>query len=83
MAFKDWVSYVIEKTGYLKELREENSEEADIRIENLQELLNVVAEFEPTETDNELGEFLAQVALVSDLDQNVDETADMVTLMTL
>ena len=83
MEFKDWVSYVIEKTGYLRELRAENTEEADIRIENLQELLNVVAEFEPTEIDNELGEFLAQVALVSDLDQNVDETSDMVTLMTL
>lgn len=83
MAFKDWVSDVIEKTGYLRELREENSEEADMRIENLQELLNVVSEFEPTEIDNELGEFLAQVALVSDLDKNVDETADMVTLMTL
>ena len=83
MELKDWVSYVIEQSGYLRELREENTEEAEIRIENLQELLNVVAEFEPTEVDNELGEFLAQVALVSDLDKNVDETADMVTLMTL
>ena len=83
MEFKEWVSYVIENTGYLRELREENTEEADIRIENLRELLNVVSEFEPTEIDNELGEFLAQVALVSDLDSNVDETSDMVTLMTL
>ncbi len=83
MEFKDWVSYVIEHTGYLKELQAENTEEAEIRIENLQELLNVVSEFEPTEDDNELGEFLAQVSLVSDLDKNVDETADMVTLMTL
>ena len=83
MEFKEWVAYVIEHTGYLRELKEENTEEAEIRIENLQELLNVVSEFEPLETDNELGEFLAQVALVSDLDKNVDETADMVTLMTL
>ena len=83
MEFKDWVNYVIEHTGYLKELQAENTEEAEIRIENLQELLNVVSEFEPTEDDNELGEFLAQVSLVSDLDKNVDETADMVTLMTL
>ena len=83
MEFKDWVGHVIERTGYLKELQAENTEEAEIRIENLQELLNVVSEFEPTEDDNELGEFLAQVALVSDLDKNVDESADMVTLMTL
>ena len=83
MEFKDWVAHVIEKTGYLKELQAENTEEAEIRIENLQELLNVVSEFEPTEDDNELGEFLAQVSLVSDLDSNVDETSDMVTLMTL
>lgn len=83
MNFKEWVSYVIEHSGYLKELQEENTEEAEIRIENLQELLNVVSEFEPTEENNELGEFLAQVSLVSDLDKNIDETTDMVTLMTL
>ena len=83
MEFKEWVANVIEKTGYLKELQAENTEEAEIRIENLRELLNVVSEFEPTEDDNELGEFLAQVSLVSDLDSNVDETSDMVTLMTL
>ena len=78
----EFIGFVIEESGYLRELQEEDTEESQTRIENLQELINVAREFEPSEPDNILGEFLAQVALVSDLDETLD-TNNSVTLMTL
>ena len=80
------IGFVIEQSGYLRELKEdENKIEAQSRIENLQELINVAQAFEPQEADNFLGEFLSQVALVSDLDsiKNENEGDDSITLMTL
>lgn len=78
----EFIAFVIEESGYLNELKEEDTEESQTRIENLQELINVSREFQPTEPDNVLGEFLAQVALVSDLDETADAD-NSVTLMTL
>ena len=85
----EFVPIVLERSGYMAELREENSIESQSRIENLQEFVNVVKEFEADEFlgDEEddlglLGNFLSQVALVSDIDQlNKDDKS--VTLMTL
>ena len=79
---REFVTLVIEKSGYLAELQLQNTPEAEADIENLQELVNVAEEFVPEEDDNILGEFLAQVALVSDID-NMDTIANNVTLMTL
>ena len=79
---REFVTLVIEKSGYLAELQLQNTPEAEADIENLQELVNVAEEFVPEEEDNVLGEFLAQVALVSDID-NMDTIANNVTLMTL
>ncbi len=79
---REFVTLVIEKTGYLAELQLQNTPEADADIENLQELVNVAEEFEPEEIDNALGEFLQQVALVSDVD-GMDNISNNVTLMTL
>ncbi len=81
-SLQDFVTLVIEKTGYLAELQRENTPEAEADIENLQELVNVAGEFVPEESDNTLGEFLQQVALVSDLD-GMDDITNNVTLMTL
>ncbi len=78
----EFLGLVLERSGYLKELHESNTDEDEIRIENLQELVNVANEFEPEEEDNILGEFLAQISLVSDID-GMDEIANNVTLMTL
>ena len=78
----DYVTLVIEKTGYLAELQLQNTPESEADIENLQELVNVAGEFEPEEQNNALGEFLQQVALVSDLD-SMDNITNNVTLMTL
>ena len=78
----EFIAAVIEESGYLQELKEENTEEAEGRIENLQELINVSKEYERTAETVDLGDFLAQVALVSDLDEMSDDN-DAVTLMTL
>jgi len=81
---KEFVTLVIEKSGYLAELQSKaiNDPEFQDDINNLQELVNVAEEFIPEEEDNILGEFLQQVALVSDLDSMENETNN-VTLMTL
>ncbi len=81
---KEFVTLVIEKSGYLAELQAKaaNDPEYQDDINNLQELVNVAEEFVPEEEDNILGEFLQQVALVSDLD-SMDEETNNITMMTL
>lgn len=79
---QEFVTLVIEKSGYLAELQSQNTPEAEADIENLQELVNVAGEFVAEDQDNILGEFLQQVALVSDID-GMDDISNNVTLMTL
>lgn len=79
---REFIALVIEKSGYLKELNDEKTPENESRIDNLQELVNVAGEFEPEDLDNILGEFLSQVALVSDID-GLETISNNVTLMTL
>ncbi|MBR6163020.1 UvrD-helicase domain-containing protein [bacterium] len=83
MNIPEFLKHLIDKTGYIQAIREEDDEEtAEGRIDNLQEFITVATEFEPTETDNIIGEFLTQVSLVSDLD-SMDEANEVLTLMTL
>jgi DNA helicase-2/ATP-dependent DNA helicase PcrA len=79
---REFISLIIEKSGYLRELNEEKTPENESRIDNLQELVNVAGEFEPEDMNNVLGEFLSQVALVSDID-GMENISNNVTLMTL
>ena len=79
---REFVTLVIEKSGYLAELQLQNTPESEADIENLQELVNVAEEFVPEDENNVLGEFLTQVSLVSDID-SMDNIANNVTLMTL
>jgi len=72
---------VLEDTGYLRDLRAEDTPEARSRIENLNELLGVARDFEEREGRDVLG-FLSTISLVSDLDAMHDEDS-AVTLMTL
>ena len=81
-SLQDFVTLVIEKTGYLAELQMQNTPESEADIENLQELVNVAGEFVPEEQENALSEFLQQVALVSDTDA-LENISNNVTLMTL
>jgi DNA helicase-2/ATP-dependent DNA helicase PcrA len=77
------LSGVLERTGYLDALRAERTIEAQGRIENLDELVNVAAEYDVADGDgHSLGDFLQQVSLVADADTR-DDDAGVVTLMTL
>ena len=73
---------IMEESQYLPALKAENTVEAATRIENLQEFMTVILEFEKTVENGTLSEFLEGVALVSDID-NYDEEQDAVVLMTL
>jgi len=79
---REFVTLVIEKSGYLNELQLQNTPESEADIENLQEFVNVAEEFVPENDDNVLGDFLTQISLISDID-NMDTIANNVTLMTL
>ncbi len=70
------IETVLRDTGYLAELEDQRSVEAEGRIENLQELIGVARQFETVD------EFLEQVSLVSDTDQ-LDDDDSAVVLMTM
>jgi DNA helicase-2/ATP-dependent DNA helicase PcrA len=77
----------LRETGYLEALEAERTIEAQGRIENLQELVNVAAEFDAAsaeggEDERSLAGFLQQIALVADADTRRDDEG-LVTLMTL
>ena len=76
------IKETLNKSGYTKALEEENTIEAENRIENLDEFLTVAIEFEDESAENKLSDFLEGITLSSDID-NMEETDDSVTLMTL
>ena len=76
------ITSILKKSGYTKALEDEKNIEAENRIANLDEFLNVAIEFEEESADNTLSEFLEGITLSSDLD-NMEESEDTVTLMTL
>jgi DNA helicase II / ATP-dependent DNA helicase PcrA len=74
---------LLRETGYLETLEAERTIEAQGRIENLEELVNVAAEYDSADAeDPSLAEFLQQIALVADADGRSDDEG-LVTLMTL
>ena len=73
---------VIEETGYVKELELEDTEEARARIENIDELISKVRDYDDNAEEPSLSGFLEEVALVADID-NLDEESNHVVLMTL
>lgn len=82
LKISELIQKILRDTGYTKALETENTIEAENRIANLEEFLNVATEFEEESAENTLSEFLEGITLSSDLD-NVEETEDSVTLMTL
>lgn len=82
MPLSEFIAQLIDDSCYLDELKNEGTEEANGRIENLQEFISVAREYEDVDSGSELGEFLTQLALVSSID-NLDESAGKITLMTL
>jgi DNA helicase-2/ATP-dependent DNA helicase PcrA len=74
---------LLQETDYLEALEAERTIDAQGRIENLEELVNVAAEYDASDADtHSLEEFLQQVSLRSDADERADDIG-MVTLMTL
>ena len=73
---------LLSASGYVDMLKAEHSQEALGRLENLQELLNVTAEYDATADEPSLGGFLESVSLVADVD-SLNGDGDAVTLMTL
>lgn len=76
------IKHTLKETGYTKALEDENSIEAENRIENLEEFLTIAVQFEEEEADNDLSTFLEGITLSSDID-GMDEEEESVTLMTL
>ena len=76
------VKRTLNQTGYTKALQDEDTLEAENRIENLEEFLTVAIEFEEQEAENDLSSFLEGITLSSDID-GMEEDQDSVVLMTL
>ena len=78
----DLLEGLINDSGYVDDLQSQGTEEAENRIENIEELYNAVRQFQETNEDASLEGFLANASLASDLD-NLQEGQKAVSLMTL
>lgn len=75
---------VLDQSGYLRDLREDKSEESEARIENLMELVSAANEYESREAEPSLGGFVDRLALLSDVDKDQGQKAEpKVMMMTL
>ena len=82
LSVEELLHKVIDQTGYVRELEAEDTEEARGRIENIDELITKVVTYEEETENPSLSGFLADVALVADIDME-DEDINKVLLMTL
>ena len=86
MTISELMQEIIEETGYIESLQQEGEEEAQSRIENIDELLSKISAYEEVCDEQDepatLSGFLEEVALVADID-SLDESSDYVVLMTL
>lgn len=79
---EDLLKDILDTTGYVKELEDSDADDAEDRIENIDELLSKVVAYDETHEETNLSEFLEEVALVADIDQVGDDN-NKVLLMTL
>jgi len=82
LTVKELFDNVINVTGYVRELEESDEDDAEDRIENIDELLSKAADFDMNAEEPTLSNFLSEVALVADIDR-LDDNSDVVLLMTL
>ena len=78
----DLMDDILDKTGYIQELKDSGEEDAEDRIANIDELVSKVTAYEETHDEPALGDFLEEVALVADIDR-VEDGDNRVLLMTL
>lgn len=76
------IERVLEASGYMKALEDEDTIESRSRIENIGEFLSVAQEFEGSRDDKQLRDFLADMSLLSDQD-SLNEEEEGVKLMTI
>ncbi len=76
------IDKTLEVTGLKKELEDEKSLEADIRLENLEEFKSITRAFEEREGLVSLEDFLLEISLISDVEEYKDDT-NRVSLMTV
>lgn len=74
---------VLDQSGYLRDLREDRSEESEGRIENLMELVSAAREYESREDEASLGGFVDRLSLLSDVDKQQGAREPRVMMMTL
>jgi DNA helicase-2/ATP-dependent DNA helicase PcrA len=74
---------ILDQSGYLQDLREERSEEAESRIENLAELVSAAREYESRTPEPSLAGFVDQLSLLSDVDEEAGSRDARVLMMTL
>ena len=74
---------VLDRSGYLQDLRDERSEEAEGRIENLLELVSAAREYESRNTEPSLGGFVDQLSLLSDVDEEAGAKNARVVMLTM
>ena len=82
LSLTELIDEVLEKTGIKKELESSKSIEDEARLEYLMEFKSITASFEERTGSVNLGDFLEEVSLISDI-SNHTEDGDAVTLMTL
>src|SRR4029078_10979051 len=74
---------MLDRSGYLNDLREENSEEANERIEKLMELASAGKEYETREAEASIGGFVDRLSLLSEADEEAGTRDARVWLMTM
>ena len=83
LSLTELIDVVLDDCGIKRDLESEKSIEADIRLENLEEFKSITKSFEEAEGSATLGDFLSNLALVSDVSEQKENTNDRVTLMTM
>jgi DNA helicase-2/ATP-dependent DNA helicase PcrA len=79
----DVIAAVLDRSGYLTSLREERSEEAQARIENLMELVSAAGEYQSRESDATLSGFVDRLSLLSEADEEEGAREARVWLMSM
>jgi len=77
------IGKMLDQSGYLQDLRDDRTEDAESRIENLAELVSAAREYESREAEPSLGGFVDRLSLLSDADEEAGTRDARVWMMTL
>ncbi len=83
LSLTETIDMVLDRSGIKADLESEHTLEADIRLENLQEFKSITKTFEEESGIASLEDFLNEISLVSDVNEQKDDTTAKVTLMTI